>query len=85
MGFLQANWFWILLGVGAVWFLFRRGGMGCGMGGHGSYDSRTSRDMRDRDTRESASAARWSHDGHPPEESPAREIETVPPRRHRGC
>jgi hypothetical protein len=31
MEFLQANWFWILLGVGAVWFLFRRGGMGCGM------------------------------------------------------
>ena len=32
MEFLQANWFWILLGGGALWFLFRRGGMGCGMG-----------------------------------------------------
>lgn len=80
MEFLQANWFWILLGVGAVWFLFRRGGMGCGMGAHGSHDSRTSRDMRD-----NTPAARGSHDGHPPEESPAREVETVPPRRHRGC
>jgi hypothetical protein len=29
-----ANWIWLLLGVGVVWFLFRRGGMGCGTGGH---------------------------------------------------
>ena len=28
MEFLQANWFWILLGGGAAWFLFRRGKMG---------------------------------------------------------
>lgn len=36
MDFLQANWPWLLIGIGAVWFLFaRRGyGMGCGMGGH---------------------------------------------------
>jgi hypothetical protein len=79
MEFLQANWFWILLGVGAVWFLFRRGGMGCGMGGHGSHESRTSRETRD------TPPAHGSHDGHPAEESPAREVETVPPRRHRGC
>jgi hypothetical protein len=79
MEFLRANWFWILLGVGAVWFLFRRGGMGCGMGGHGSHDSRTSRDMRD------APPAQGSHDGHGSEKSPAREAETVPPRGHRGC
>ncbi len=32
MEFLQANWVWILLGLGVVWFLFGRGGMGCGMG-----------------------------------------------------
>jgi len=36
--FLQANWLWIVLGIGLVWFLFRRGG--CGMGGHsrGSHE-----------------------------------------------
>lgn len=87
MEFLQANWFWILLGAGAVWFLFRRGGMGCGMGGHSSHDSRTSRSMGD------TPPARESHDGHrseksparPNEESPAREVETAPARRHRGC
>ena len=32
--FLTANWLWILLGIGVVWFMFGRGGMGCGMGGH---------------------------------------------------
>ena len=79
MEFLQANWFWILLGVGAVWFLFRRGGMGCGMGGHGSHDSRTAQDMRD------TPPARGSHDGHRSEESAAREVETASARRHRGC
>ncbi len=30
---ITANWLWILLAVGAAWFLLRRGGMGCGMGG----------------------------------------------------
>lgn len=36
MEFLQANWLWLLISIGVVWFLFRRGGhgMGCGMGGH---------------------------------------------------
>lgn len=41
--FLQANWLWLLLGVGLLWFLFRRGG--CGMGGHGSYEERSGRPM----------------------------------------
>ncbi len=31
---IGANWISLLLGIGLVWFLFRRGGMGCGMGGH---------------------------------------------------
>jgi hypothetical protein len=78
MEFLQANWLWILLGALAVGFLFRRGGMGCGAGGHGSHDSRPSRATG------GASTARESHDGHP-EESPARDSETVSPRRHGGC
>ena len=33
MEFLQENWIWLLLGLGAVWFLLGRGRMGCGMGG----------------------------------------------------
>lgn len=32
---LSGNWIWILLGLGALWFVFRGGGMRCGMGGHG--------------------------------------------------
>lgn len=31
----MSDWIWILLGVGVLWFVCRRGGMGCGMGGHG--------------------------------------------------
>jgi hypothetical protein len=34
---IGGNWVWLLLGVGLVWFLLRRGGMGCGMGGHGGH------------------------------------------------
>jgi hypothetical protein len=36
MEWLTANWFWVVLGLGAAW-LFSRGGMGCGMGGHQSH------------------------------------------------
>lgn len=39
--FLQTNWFWLLLGAGVVWFLFRQGG--CGMGRHASHGSGSSR------------------------------------------
>jgi hypothetical protein len=44
--FLTANWLWILLGIGVLWFLFRGHDMGCGMGGHshGSEPSRTGQD-----------------------------------------
>ncbi len=39
--FLTANWLWILLGTGLLWFLARGRGMGCGMGhSHGSEPSR---------------------------------------------
>lgn len=58
--FLQANWLWLLLGVGLLWFLFRRGG--CGMGGHGSHSSDLSRTM---------SVSDDQHAGHG-EERPAR-------------
>jgi hypothetical protein len=33
VAWLQVNWLWILLGVGLLWFVARRGGC-CGMGGH---------------------------------------------------
>jgi hypothetical protein len=79
MEFLQANWLWILVGVAAVWFLFRRGGMGCGMGGHGSHGSHESRDVG------RTASAEGSHNGHGSEESPARKAETASPRAHRGC
>ena len=35
MEWLAANWLWVVLGLGAAW-LFLNGGMGCGMGRHGS-------------------------------------------------
>lgn len=76
MEFLQANWLWILLGVGVVWLLFRRGGMGCGMAEHGGHGSRASSDVR---------GATGSHDGHGAAESPERETEAAAPRRPRGC
>jgi len=28
--FLQANWIWLLVGAGVLWFLFRQGGHGMG-------------------------------------------------------
>jgi hypothetical protein len=40
---IGANWISLLLGIGLVWFLFRRGGMGCGMGGH-SHGSEPARE-----------------------------------------
>lgn len=36
MEWLTQNWIWILLAVG-VFFMMRRGGMGCGFGGHRSH------------------------------------------------
>ena len=32
MDFLQANWFWLLLGVVALWWFLSRTGRGCGFG-----------------------------------------------------
>lgn len=39
--FIQANWFWLLLGAGVIWLLFRRGGSD--MSSHASHDSESSR------------------------------------------
>ncbi len=81
MEFLQANWLWILLGLGVVWVLFfRRGGMGCGMGEHGSHGSRTSIDAR------GATQAHGVHNGHGSGESPeGADAEAAAPRRRGGC
>jgi len=76
MEFLQANWLWILLGLGVVWFLFRRGGMGCGMGEHGAHGSRPASDVRGKT---------GPHDGHGVAESPEREADAAAPRRRHGC
>ena len=35
--FLQANWVWLLVGAGVIWFFFRQGGWS--MGSHGSRES----------------------------------------------
>ena len=82
MEFLQANWVWLLLGLGAVWFLFRRGGMGCGMGEHESRGSRVT--PASKETHESEHAPVFRND---PKrgESEEREAGTATPRRHRGC
>jgi hypothetical protein len=79
MEFLQANWFWILLGGGVLWFVFRRGGMSCGMGEHGSRGSHSSSDVR------SATPTGNSRDGHSSEEATGGEARTAPSRAHRGC
>lgn len=80
MEWLQANWVWLLLGLGVAWFMFRRGG--CGMGGHGSHSSGQQRDtVGDERAEPGAHNGAGSHDGH------RRDEETAAPRgerRHRG-
>lgn len=43
---ISANWIWLLVGIGVLWFLYRRGGLGCAMGGH-SHESEPAREDRD--------------------------------------
>jgi hypothetical protein len=69
--FLQANWFWLLLGVGVLWFLFRQGG--CSMGGHGPHGSESSRRTTARSDNE--------HAGHGEEQS----THSTARRSRRGC
>lgn len=81
MEFLQANWLWLLVAVGVGWFLFRRGGMGCGMGDHSAHGSRAVRPG------EETSAHTGAHDGHGRAAGPSsdRPMGTGGSRRHRGC
>ena len=81
MEWLQANWLWLLLGLGVVWFLFRGGG--CGMGGHGSHRASGARDegqspRATHDGHDSSAA----HNGHSDEEQ---RLATRGQRGHRGC
>jgi hypothetical protein len=63
MEWLQANWLWVLLGLGVVWLLLRGGG--CGMGGHGSHRSEQRRDtVGDSRAEQGALDAAGPDDGH---------------------
>jgi hypothetical protein len=68
--FLQAYWFWLLLGAGAVWFMFRQGG--CGMGSHGSHGSESS---------QRTTASDNGHAGHGEEQS----VRSTTRRSRHGC
>ncbi len=76
MEFLRENWVWILLGLGVMWLLVRRTGMGCGMAEHGFHASSEPR---------ASMSVRGSHDGHEAGGAPGREGETAAPRSRRGC
>lgn len=73
---IGANWIWILLGIGVLWFMFRRGGMGCGMGGHGGHgeDSVKAKELPASDADVAA-----DHSGH------AKTASTRESHRHGGC
>jgi hypothetical protein len=53
MEWLTENWLWILLGIGFMWMLSRRGGMGCGMGshscGHSQHGAKTNRETEEQE------------------------------------
>jgi hypothetical protein len=76
MDWLSANWLWVVLGLGVAW-LFFRGGMGCGVGGHGSHvhGSGPSK-LTDR--------SRNEHPGEDGSEEPE-DAAASQPSRHRGC
>ena len=77
MEILQSYWIWILVGIGVVWFLARRGGygMGCGMGGH---EGHRSPEQEERLSGRASAGGPSEHSGHA-SRGPA------PPRRHGGC
>ncbi len=68
--FIQANWVWLLVGAGVLWFLFRQGG--CGMGSHESRGSESSR---------RTTASDDGHAGHGETQS----ARSTTRRSHRGC
>jgi len=74
---IGANWILLLLGIGLVWFLFRRDGMGCGMGGHSHGSEPTGKDEADPHAGHVAGAGA-SHDH-------GAGASAAPPRRRGGC
>jgi hypothetical protein len=75
---ITANWIWLLLALGAGWFLLRRRGAGCGMGGHGSHHESAPRTKRlDTD----APGSSGDHDEHMTKGAGS----GGGSRRHRGC
>lgn len=74
--FLTANWLWILLGIGVLWFLFRGHGMGCGMSGHSHGSEPSRKDEADPHAGHVAGAGTAHEHGAPA---------SAPPRRRGGC
>jgi hypothetical protein len=73
---IGANWIWLVAGIGALWFVLRRGNMGCGMDGH-SHGSEPSREGQDD-----------SHAGHAGETGATHDQAagaSAAPRRRHGC
>ena len=60
--FLTANWLWILLGIGVLWFLVRGRGMGCGTGGHSHGSERSPRKQADLQASAAGGQAGATHD-----------------------
>ena len=79
MEFLQANWLWLLIALGAVWLFFGRGGMGCGRGDHRSHGDRASTDAK------GSAGARASLNGQGSDAVRERDAEAPAAHRHRGC
>lgn len=77
---IGANWIWILLGIGVLWFMFRRGGMGCGMGGHGTHDHS---EPSEKEFPPGGAASSVDHEHEADVKEPA--AATHRPRRHGGC
>lgn len=78
MELLRDNWIWILLALGAVWFLFRRGAMGCGMGSHQSHGSAASGESHP------AERSGVSLNGQKSDDVPERRVAAPRSRRHGG-
>ena len=79
---ITANWIWLLLGLGVLLLVFRRGvsGMGCGMGDHGGHG------RSDSSRNELTTSADKSRDAHQHHGSPERtEPSGRAARRRGGC
>ena len=76
----MADWFWIGLGVGAVW-LFLKGGMGCGMSGHRAHGTHGVGRSKNVEATQHGSTT----NGHATEVGRETKVTTAATRRHRCC